>query len=140
MNNSVSGMDPQVPQVTQVLLVGEEFVAGPQGNAELDLLLGHKTVLCGNLAVRSDDGHEIAPNYCSDQSLTLSILEQMQVFPLVLETTHAGKRPSKGFTQEHVATFVIGEQQYLTKPQQTASAAVACALWYCLADKSPLID
>lgn len=137
MNISTSGTEAQDPQV---FIVGDEFVAGQQGNAELDLLLGHKTVLCGDVALRGDDGYEIAPDYCGEEALTAPILEGLGVFPLVLETAHKGKKPKEGFAPEHVAVFAFGEQQYLTRPQQSASAALACALWFCLADKSPLID
>lgn len=134
-------MESQVSQEqSKVFVVGDEFQPGSCGNAEIDTLLGHDTVVCGDTAIRGGSTYSIAPDYCSDTLHTLAELERLEVAAFVLA---AAKTPRKGQTGEgkgRVAIFSFGEHLHLTRPFDRASEAFACALWFCLANKSALID
>lgn len=125
----------EAPSHPQVFIVGEEFIPGQAGNAEIDLMLGHQTVLCGDRAIRGDNGYELAPDYCADEALTREKLAGIGVYPVLLNTTSAASKPSKAFTQEWVAVIPFGDAVAFTKPLPTASEALASALWFTLADK-----
>lgn len=125
----------EAPSHPQVVVVGEEFQVGQAGNAEIDAMLGYETVLCGDQALRLEGVYKLAPNYCEDMELTTAELEKLGLFPLVLATTGVGKRPFKDFQSEYVAALPFGDAIALTKPLKTESEALACALWFALADK-----
>lgn len=125
----------EAPSHPQVVVVGEEFEAGQAGNAEIDAMLGFDTVLCGDRALRFAGQYQLAPNYCDDMALTVPELEKLGIYPLVSVTTYAGKRKPKSFERGYVAVFPFGDVVALTKPLKTESEALACALWFALADK-----
>lgn len=125
----------EAPSQPQVFIVGEEFITGQAGNAEIDLMLGHDTVLCGDKAIRGGAMYEVAPDYCTNEVLTLEKLAEIGVHPLVLRTEPVSKKRPAGFVREWVSTMPFGDGIAITKPFPTRSEALACALWFALADK-----
>ena len=128
-------------QMQEIFLIGEDFNSGNIGNAEIDILLGYDTAICGELSVRKGDGYTHSPDYCGDISITYKELEKLNLFPLVLPASHeSSKRSSKTakikakeLSDMFVAVFTIGAEFYVTRPFNSESNALACALWYALA-------
>lgn len=134
-------MEPQVLQDhPKVFIVGDEFQPGSCGNAEIDLLLGHDTVLCGDTAIRGGHTYSIAPNYCTDTLLTLAQLEELGIAAFVIGTARPPGKSKVPQGKGRVAVFSFGGALHLTRPFERPSEALACALWFCLANKSVLID
>ena len=62
------------PTPEEVIIVGDDFCPGEQGNEEIDSLLGYHTVVLEDKAIRSDSfGCSYAPNYCGDIDLVLDL-------------------------------------------------------------------
>lgn len=126
-------------QAHEILLIGENFEPSVAMNAEIDTLLGFDAVICGEIAVRSNDGYTLSPNYCEDERVVLSHLnDNYNIFPIVLPASHeSSKRSSKSAVRKakereglFVVVFVIGDELYTTKPFESEVYALACVLWF----------
>lgn len=119
----------------EVLIVGDDFSPGAQGNAEIDFLLGFDTHMLDDMAVRSEkSGCIMAPNYCENIELTLQELDKINLDPLILPVIETSKRKR---SEEHspmlTVSFVFNDEHHITKPFETEALALSCALWYALA-------
>jgi hypothetical protein len=128
-------------QPNEILLIGEDFVPGAVANTEIDTLLGFDAVMCGDFAIRTEDGYTPCPNYCGNSELSILELNQIDIHPIILPATHqSSKRRSKRAKESaedladlYVAVFVIGADTYATKPFESEENVYACVLWYALA-------
>lgn len=128
-------------QVKEIFLIGEDFTVGNLGNAEIDILLGFDTTICGEFSIRKDDGYTHSPDYCESLFLTSNELEKIKVYPVILPASHrSAKRrarlspeSAKELEDKFVAVFTIGGEIYVTRPYDSDSHAQACVLWYVLA-------
>lgn len=128
-------------QVQEIFLIGEDFTSGNIGNSEIDIMLGFDTVVCGDKAIRKDDGYSLCPDYCGNISITDKQLEKLNLHPIVLPASHeSSKRSSKSsklkateLSSLFVSVFSIGNEFYVTRPFENESTAQACVLWYALA-------
>lgn len=122
----------------EVIIIGDDFYPGEQGNAEIDSLLGHTTVLLEDKAIRSDSfGCSYAPNYCGDIDLVLEELAKLDLDPQILPVQPTQKKRAKNTVADtpslFTASFIYDDEHYLTKPFDTEELALSCALWYVLA-------
>ncbi|WP_149945306.1 hypothetical protein [Acinetobacter baumannii] len=128
-------------QVQEIFLIGEEYEPGIVGNAEIDILLGHDTAICGEFAIRKEDGYTHCPDYCEDKNITFRELYKLNLHPLILPASHeSSKRRSKKALEKaeqlqdkFVAVFILGSEFYVTRPFESENTALACVLWYALA-------
>lgn len=128
-------------QVHELLRIGDDFELGAIGNMEIDCLLGFDAVVCGEFAIRSDDGYTCCPDYCGDESLTRAELEKLNIHPIILpfddpaakKRAKRAKLSSLDYEPYCVAVFVVGREIYATRAFKRESEALACALWYSLA-------
>ncbi|MDH2045670.1 hypothetical protein N5J31_01845 [Acinetobacter johnsonii] len=125
----------------EITLVGEEFMPGAVVNTEIDTLLGYDAVMCGEFAIRTEDGYTHCPNYCEDSEITLHELNKLQIDPIILpavpqSSKKRAKRASERSNESkalYVAVFSVGRDLCATKAFYSAENALACALWYALA-------
>lgn len=126
---------PKSNQEQEVLIIGDDFIPGPQANSEIDYLLGHNTHMLDDQAIRSEKfGCSFAPDYCSDIEATTSQLHGLGVKPFIIPTIDKSKKrkasdPLYFFT----ASFIFNDEHHITKPFETEELALSCALWYVLA-------
>jgi len=107
---------------TQVTLVGYEFEAGSETDAQIHEWLGEP----GPVKL-----------YCSDAS---ACIEALKRFEVVILPTVPLKKPKRGekFVQEYVAVFEKGGTLYSTIPFAQETHAAAAALWHVVENKSRL--
>lgn len=92
-------------QVQEIFLIGEDFEPGIVGNSEIDILLGHDTAICGEFAIRKEDGYTHCPDYCEDKNITFRELYKLNLHPLILPASHeSSKRRSKSFRESRTAS------------------------------------
>lgn len=134
---------PSLPQVLQE--VGAAFIAGWEGNADIDCLLGNETSRAGGMPLRQlpAGGLAHAPDYCgADTTLAAELLRLEGVetwLPCLTATAHKGAKASADpYAPEHVLVFPWRALMRVTAPQTTPEGALACALWWVLTDKSPV--
>lgn len=128
-------------QQHEILLIGEDFEPGSVANTEIDTLLGFDAVMCGDFAIRTDDGYTHCPDYCGNSELSIAELNQLSINPIILPAAHqSSKRSSKRARERaeeladlYVAVFAIGDDMYATKPFESEEHVYACVLWYALA-------
>lgn len=108
---------------SQVSLVGMDFIAGVEANAEIDRLLGFDA---------EKDGRP-SPDYRSNSKEVVVALEKIGIAVFVLPVSASKK---KGATEEHIAVFEMDGTLYSTVPQETEEIAAACALWFAASNKS----
>ena len=118
LNNNGSGLE------TQVTLVGYEFEAGSETDAQIHEWL-------------QDPGP--VRLYCSDAAACIEALERFEVVPFILPTAPT-KKPKRGekFVEEFVAVFEKDGILYSTIPFAKETQAAAAALWFVAGDKSRL--
>lgn len=117
-------------QVTQVSIVGSEFIPGPEGNEMIAQARGYTTHRFPNGEVYITLGPylmEHAPDYCSDAALCIDHLEQHGVVLMILPTEKP--KGARKFEPGFVALFEVADTLYATVPQPTEEAAAACAFW-----------
>ncbi len=128
-------------QQHEILLVGEDFLPGPVANSEIDTLLGYEAAMCGEFAIRKEDGYTHCPDYCGDYNATTQELERLSIHPIILPASHQSSRRTSKIAKMHaeelkdlyVAVFVIGDEMCATRPLESEENALACVLWYALA-------
>ena len=122
----------------EVIIIGDDYCPGEQGNAEIDSLLGHTTVLLEDKAIRSDSfGCSYAPNYGGDIDIVLEELAKLDLDPQILPVKPIQKKRAKNTVADtpslFTVSFIYDDEHYLTKPFDTEELALSCALWYVLA-------
>ena len=128
-------------QAHDIYLIGEDFEPGAVANTEIDTLLGFDAVMCGEFAIRSDDGYTHCPDYCGESELSINELEKLSINPILLPASHESSsrrskraiEKAKAREDQYVAVFAIGADMYATKPFYSEQHALACVLWYALA-------
>lgn len=128
-------------QLHDILLIGEDFEPGAVANTEIDTLLGFDAVMCGDFAIRTEDGYTHCPDYCGNSEPSIKELNQLRITPIILPASHqSSKRRSKraretseDLAELYVAVFAIGDDIYATKPFENEENVYACVLWYALA-------
>lgn len=116
-------------QETPITVVGMEFVAGPEGNAQISEALGYTVHRFPTGECYHTQGGYLmskVPDYCADEALCLDMLEKRGIIPMVLPAVKP--KGAKKFEPGFVAVFETGDELHATMPQLTEAAAVACAL------------
>lgn len=126
------------PTQEEVIIIGDDFCPGEQGNAEIDSLLGYHTVVLEDKAIRSEAfGCSYAPNYCGDIDLVLEELAKLDLDPYILPIKPIQKKRANNTVADtpslFTASFIYDDERFITKPFDTEELALACALWYVLA-------
>lgn len=130
-------------QDTQAVQVGEDFKPNAERNAEIERLLNHNAEVFTAAAYREakEPGGEWtpSPDYCGDDSVSLDVLWERGVRPMILPTVDApSKKPhpkAKPYVQEYIAVFEIDGTLHVTVPFEKEEHAAACVLWYFLSLK-----
>lgn len=125
----------------EINIIGEDFHSGYIANCEIDILLGNEASICGDRALRNNDGYTECPNYCDEVQITYAKLIEFNIRPALLPASHKFSKKRYKLNQDEaldandkfVAIFVIGSEIYATRPLASKANALACALWYVLA-------
>lgn len=120
-------------QEPQVFIVGRGFVAGNEANERIVQALGYVTHQAPDGGMYMADSPDLMgkmPDYCNCSALSLKMLEERGIVPMVFPT----EKPNTKHKYEpgFVALFEIDEELHATVPQPTEAAALASVLMYIL--------